>query len=336
MVSSSNEKIYKLKIHETFEEIHNEVKEKGKFSNDKLTASAIENKDLKASLTDSNYLFIKTNESHHSFYNGTVNERLEREGIGMNKFPNGDYYLGEWNNNLRHNSGIYLFKVSKLGTRNIFECYVGSSNGNNKHGLGAYIWVNDDINNNTIEYEKLYLDAYVGLFHTNCYNFGLFLSKEALNYYTYYGKFDQHGKKHDDKALLYDNKSDFVLRARFEKDEIKEAYQVKFDNDENESLISFKYLKYENGVPKTLVEEDYIDKASKDRIVEECRLYRDILVETDCFNKIYLLAKKVENEVPKYQSLEVLNSTEGTNNANELIYDKTVGEIFSSLHKQLA
>ena len=40
-------------------------------------------------------------------YNGALDVENQRHGIGNCKWSNGDYYEGDWKNNLRHGNGKF-------------------------------------------------------------------------------------------------------------------------------------------------------------------------------------------------------------------------------------
>ena len=146
------------------------------------------------------------------------NNNYQRERIGRNLYSNGDLYIGNWINDLRHQAGFYLFNNEKnQKDRHCIEYYNGNWNMNNKHGFGSWVWIDEQKGNNSIEANNMHLQSFIGLYHTDKFNHGLYMTKDKDQYFTYYGKFDPEGRRNDTKALVYDNLNDKVFRAKFDK-----------------------------------------------------------------------------------------------------------------------
>lgn len=318
-------------VKKDFNKINKFLQKKESYTEDKAKFEKLK---IKA-LSDSGLLAMSITDESNS-YNGCVNEKLERSGFGSNKYANGDYYIGEWTNNLKHQDGIYIFNPSILGSRRILEAYSGNWNGNTKHGLGTYIWINDDIDNNTIDSPKLFMDCFIGLFDNDTFHMGLYLSKIGDEYYTYYGKFDSEKRKHDSKAMLYDNKNDKVMRAVFEKNKLVSGYLSEFDTDKNETLKKFNYIRYDNGVPKAVITENFIEKDTITKVSNECRRYRDRVIESNCFHYAYDAAVLIIELIPKLESIEFINSEEGYKEFCAVISKSNGFEIFPQIHRILS
>jgi hypothetical protein len=80
-------------------------------------------------------------------YQGEVDDRGERIGVGTCKWADGSYYTGDWHQNVRHGNGIFLSGGIK---------YEGQWVNDVKHGHGRRtlqdgeettgIWLNDRLN----------------------------------------------------------------------------------------------------------------------------------------------------------------------------------------------
>lgn len=263
-------------------------------------------------------------------YIGLLNQNLEREGIGYNIYSNNDIYIGRWLNNLRHSDGLYFYNQKQEKDFTNFEYYKGNWNGNTKHGFGVYVSIHEEIGNSSIESEKLSMKAFVGLFYSDNYNHGVYLEKIADEFYVYYGKFDAVGRKHDTKALIYDNKKDKVLRSRYDKGNLDSSYIVEFEGD---SITKFLYLKCQS---KALVSKKFIDKETITKVSEECSKFRDTMIDIDFFSKIYEEAKQTLKYKNNIKSLDDVNNEDGNIHIKLILSNKKLLDSFSALYKVMS
>ncbi len=311
----------------SFEEIYKEISLHETFSNKDLKAEKVHIDEISYLMTEDK-LNIAIN--FRNEYIGLVNTLMERDKIGYNLYSNKDYYLGTWINNKRNGEGVYIFNKNPKEGRNLFEFYNGQWKDNHKNGFGVYANINDNITNDKIDSEDLDFTAFFGLFENDNYSYGILLEKQKGEFYTYYGKFDIEGRKHDTKALLYDNKLDKVLRAKFNNGNIDSAFIVDFDG---EKIAKLNFVKYSQ---KVIVSEKFIDNNTCAKVKSEANLYRDILIDTECFSKVYHVAKDVKSAVSKLNELSVINSSKGFEEIGNILSNKIILELFSSIHRVLS
>lgn len=106
----------------------------------------------------------------------------KRQGVGRVNYANGDWYEGQWNNNMRHSHGKYFYK--KLSMK-----YVGEWEENTRHGRGTLTFSNGDSLEG--QWERNSLKSENG--HIN-YTRGGHYSGQLLD-----------GYRHGDGILVYEN-----------------------------------------------------------------------------------------------------------------------------------
>ena len=139
-------------------------------------------------------------------YSGTLNGKYQREGYGLEIYNNGDKYFGQFESDCRTENGIYYYAPVKNeeneNLENIqTECYLGQWSNNLKNRSGIYIWMDQPENN--YEYDNANFDAYLGEFDKDRYLRGTYISKLNNEYYIYHGNFSKDGKKNDNNAFFF-------------------------------------------------------------------------------------------------------------------------------------
>lgn len=337
MVDSISNKI-SLSFKEDLDKILNKVKESDDYSEEQIKLTSLKNKsvfeDLKLDIN--NHLFGKI---HHSdsktTFSGCLNENLERNLYGINEYPTGDIYLGHYIHNTKTGKGCYIVNPivensKKRKSKVNYELYNGSFNGDKKHGLGTYTRITENSNNNEIENSDI--DAFIGLFDNDKRHKGIYLEKLEDSFCAYYGNF-QNGLKHDSKALLYENSNDRVFRARFENGNPIQGYVVKFHNDEHTEIS---YVIFDTaGKIKNIILEANIDKETVEKISNECKTFRNILYEDDCFGKCYTNAKSLIKNVSSVKEVKDFNSEEGYKTLVDFLNNSSEQDAFKSVYKHL-
>jgi hypothetical protein len=78
----------------------------------------------------------KIHYSDNSSYDGQLNKG-KRDGVGIMEFKNGDYYFGDWKDDVFEGKGTYIFG---FGDR-----YEGEVKGGKKDGYGEYYYASGNI-----------------------------------------------------------------------------------------------------------------------------------------------------------------------------------------------
>ena len=249
--------------------------------------------------------YICTLKKENAEYSGMLNDKFEREGYGLEKYNNGDIYLGQFESDLRSENGIYYFNSEKNENDNInninikAECYMGQWKNNLKNKYGIYIWLEEPENN--FEYENANFEAYVGEFEENKYIRGSYLTKINNEYCIYHGNFTIEGKKNDNNAYFYSAKLNQVFHGEIKEDIFISGYLGSFDED-NDEVIELLFCQFnQDGSVKDVIEEKDL-KINEDDIKDEKKKienFRDIILDTDYFGKIYGKFKKIKDKIEK-------------------------------------
>jgi hypothetical protein len=146
----------------------------------------------------------------HFSYVGTLNQNLQRNGIGIFKYKCEDTYFGHWKGDRKDEIGIYAHKPENDQS----EFYAGQWAEATRNGFGIYVWRKDNQpKNNAI------MDVFIGDFDQGNLSKGLYVSiqpegEKVMSYY-YFGKF-VNGKKFDGNALYYLGCSDTLFQGQID------------------------------------------------------------------------------------------------------------------------
>ena len=152
-----------------------------------------------------------------------MNEK-ETKGYCVNKFDNGDIYLGYNINNSRNHHGFYsYFKNSQT---NESRYYLGQWKSNLRHGLGIYLWSQQFDN-----FENSNFKVFAGKFLEDNFEKGTYLSKEGNNYFIYHGTFEGMNIKNGNNSFYYSANLEKLMYGQFEKNKFIKGYVALF-NDE--------------------------------------------------------------------------------------------------------
>lgn len=325
-----------MPIKQNYSEISESIKSSSLYQEEGVEITELKNKKVfKESNIDVNdQLFGKiTHKESNTIFNGCLNSNLERNLYGINEYQSGNIYLGHYIYNTKTGKGCFIVKPITEGKGKkstvSYELYNGSFNGDKKHGLGTYTKMTEPLKNNEID--SCDLDAFIGLFDNDKRHRGLYLEKIKDNFFAYYGNF-LNGIKHDSKALVYDNVNDRVLRARYENGIPVYGYVVEF---KDETHTETTYVKFDTtGKLTNTILEDNIDRETVRKINEECKSFRSILFDDDCFGKCYTNAKDILKSYIKIKDSD-LNSEDGYNNLVELLHNSSEQDAFKSVYKHL-
>ena len=332
---SVNSSLKKISLKESLENIQEKIEKDGKYEEDNIEVvkSEIANTSISMPLELSSAIhFFGVISKEKSSYSGILNENLERNLFGIEKFSNGDLYCGHFIKDIKCGRGIYLLNPETSKKTVKYELYSGDFNGNLMSGLGTYTVIEEAAKNSTID--EANISSYIGSFENNKMKRGIYLEKKQDKFCAYYGNFNQDNQKHDSKALLYDNENDQVLRARFENGEIIKGFLLTFKDDEKKEVF---YISYEKGKVKAVTTENFIEKQTVEKIVKEGKEFRNILFAQECFEKAYDNAKKITTEKQKLESITLkdFNTEKGFADVQEVFNMNTEQGAFKEMYKNL-
>ena len=299
-------------------EILNSIEKYGKYESDSTLILKWENK---YNNKDEMYI-IKINEKNNKekiLFIGTINDNFKREGYCVNNYINGDIYLGYFSDDLRNKAGLYIYKpkiiLNKINKIILYQYYFGLWKNDIKNEKGIYIWVKDEFKinfnfNNKIynpfkNYEKINLQAYVGKIDNNIFTKGTLLKKEENNYFIYFGDFSKELKKDGENCFYFCSKLEELFFGKFENDNFKEGYVIKFDDKGNIKDI----IKFKN---KIIINKKDLEKNEKENIknlINKIIKFRNIIKSKDYFRILFNIFKDIiEFKNYNLNDIEIFNS----------------------------
>ena len=219
-----------------------------------------------------------------SQFDGILNNRLEKEGYGFYKFPNGDHYFGSFKYDKRNYNGFYIWPQEEIEGKIHIESYHGFWKDNKKNKLGTYLWLNEEEDNE--EFDNANFDAFVGKIEGNNFERGTFLKKNGENYYVYHGNFSPDGKKNDEKGYYYVSSLDRLFHGKIENDTFKNGYISYFDEEGNMTKIIYCEFESNNDLKNILTQEE-MNQEELQKEMEENILFRNVILGIDYFGSIY-------------------------------------------------
>jgi hypothetical protein len=241
-------------------------------------------------------------------YIGLLNQNLQRESIGIQKFENGDIYIGQWEQNQRNGLGVYLYNQEKIAKKNKIEMVLGKWKEGKKEKEGLYVWIEENEKNNDLMESNF--EAYVGEMDENEFKRGIYLTKIQTFFYIYYGSF-LNGNKHDDNCYFYDNNGtiDRVFRGKVKEGKVEEGFFITFHK---EAIDDTAYMKFDNNTPVEVSTKEMLGEKIVDEINKESFDFREILYEEDWFGLIYETCKDAFKLIQK-NKMEHFDTEKGFN-----------------------
>ena len=248
--------------------------------------------------------YISSLEKNNCKYSGTLNNKFQRDGYGLEVFKNGDKYFGQYDSDIRNENGIYYFAPEKNNenSNNVqTDCYLGQWKNNVKDKTGIYIWMDQPENN--FEFDNANFDAYVGEFEEEKYIRGTYLSKIDKEYSLYHGNFDKKRKKNDTNAYFYSSKFNKIFHGKIVKDTMESGYLGTFD-EEGEQVVEIVYCKFnEDGRVNDVIEEKNLNEDEVEDEKKNIANFRSIIFDGDYFGKIYNKFSKIKYKVDRLEDM---------------------------------
>ena len=270
----------------------------GEYKNEKLklTIKKWEDDDV-----TSNMFIIKI-EGECSFF-GVINGLFEREGFGVNKYPNGDFYFGYFSENERNKHGIYSYKPKIENNYILSEYYYGLWKDDYRDGYGIYLWLKENKSTTPFsDFSNSSFRAYIGNISHNNFTKGTFLIKSGNRYFVYHGLFNSEGKKHGDLSFYYSAEKELLLYGSFENDNFISGFIATFNNEGN--IINI--CKYNKG---EIIQKKDINSLEIEVVQKILFNFRNVIMSKDYFGDIYKEFGNVIKFKEKHMNnLDILNS----------------------------
>ena len=271
-------------------------------------------------------MFILKIDGEYPFL-GVVNGIFEREGFGVNTYPNGDKYFGYFSEDERNKHGIYSYKPKYENNFIISEYYYGLWKDNYKNEHGIYLWLKENKNIKPFsDFENADFSAYIGNIEQDAFKKGTLLIKNGDNYFVYHGNFNNEGKKHGDLCFYYSSKKELLLYGCFENDVFISGHIATFNEEGN----IIKFCKYNQG---QIIDKNDINQFEIDIVEKLLFNFRNVIMSKDYFGDLYKEFGQVINFRDKnMNNLEILNSDKYIDIMNSAIgYNKIT--IFNDIIK---
>ena len=272
---------------------------------------------------------------------GVLDKVLVRNGYGIHNFANGDKYFGYYRDDKRNFNGIYYWPKEEKDGRVKQEIYYGFWKDNFIEDNGMYIWLDEPKEEKNKNFDNTNLEAYVGNFQNGNYSLGTYLQKTGDDYYLYYGKFTQDGKKNDESGFFYSAKFDRLFHGKIENDVFIKGYVAYFNPDEG-TIENIAYVNFDKDlkVSNIILDKD-LQKDEKENESKLCSIFRDVILGIDYFGELYNKVKDITKYIDEnMHDMEIYKNEEkyplminlavaySRNNINADIKNKVFGSIF--------
>ena len=238
-------------------------------------------------------------------YFGILDSKLKRHKYGINTLENGDKYIGNFENDKREGTGIYIHSpVESRGYKNL-ELYLGNWKENSKNLNGIYIWLKEK--NDSFGYDSADIDVFSGIVDQDAIKRGCYLSKINNKFYAYFGKFEENGTKCDDKAYFYDFSNDKVICGKIRENKFQNGYLLVNSTNSNSTKIFHVEFDEKDNI-SSYISEDKLEKSIRDEYTNSMSEFREILLKKDYFKDVYNKFYEIKNFAEKNLSdISILN-----------------------------
>lgn len=193
-------------------------------------------------------LFKKPSPSEHQFpsstyfcqinkdtqtYIGYLSDELIRNSFGINKYSNGDIYIGEWSNNMKQGLGIYKYNKSNSENEMV---YIGTWKNGVKQGEGILIISNKGMVND-IKANGFTVNA--GSFHEDKFCNGFILTySNHMKEMSYQCELNEH--EHE-RVVIQDG---YLFKGKFNNNEFIQGNVYELNVNSNYDIIkAYSYIK---------------------------------------------------------------------------------------------
>ena len=275
---------------------------------DNKEKTLIISKNTDNSKNEESRLYIMTFKHNNIYYDGIASKHFTRNDFGVNRYENGDVYIGTWLEDEKHGFGLQITPREN----NSIDLYIGNwIKGNRNNGL--YLW--GEIFNNSINMKAF--DYFFGKFEKDQYKDGVYYTLKDENYYYYMGKFEKHvdnsikGEtkiaKVDPKGLFYIKSEEKAFEGRFSNDVIVEGnvYSIK----DSKSI----HCTFSDGKIKETSEPEMTQQENKDafnKVYEKINNFNSIDIQSilSSLSPLYLKYKNIPNSQFTMNELENIQS----------------------------
>lgn len=244
--------------------------------------------------------YIGALEKDRNKYYGTLNNKYQKDGYGLEIYENGDKYFGQYDSDFRSGKGIYYFAPTQNdeNSNNVqVECYLGQWKDNEKDKTGLYIWMDEPIDN--YEYEYANFHSYVGEFRDGGYMRGTYLCKKNNEFSLYHGNFDKEGRKSDNDAFFYTSRNNKVFHGKIKSNLLVSGFLGSLGED-GENVTDLIYCRFnDDGKINSITEERQLDNRDVNDEKEKLVKFRSIIFDGDHFGRIYNRYSKIKYKIDK-------------------------------------
>ena len=284
-------------VHLNHEKIIEAIKSNGKYSQSDILI-----KKWEADETESTKLIGDIKKQSLPFL-GVLNGFLERDGLAVQSYRNGDKYFGYFDENQKEKHGLYMFNPKVDGAKLCSEFYYGVWKDDQINDHGSYMWLTEDKNKKPFsDFDASSFDLFVGKVKDGHFDEGTYLSKKEDDYYVYHGKFDKDGKQTTDKGFLYSATYEQLMFGKFSKNAFVSGFIAIFDEDGNVKDLA----KYDGR--KTIGMEE-INEEEKNKTCQIMTHFRNVILQKDYFGDAYNQYAKIKEFLGKeMKDIDIFNS----------------------------
>ena len=280
--------------------------------------------------TDSFIAHISNGKSN---FIGVLNGKLDRNGYGINTYENGDVYFGYFEKDKRDKHGVYIWPTEeKNGSKND-EMYYGFWKENVRDHHGIYLWMKNYTD--SISFEEISFDAYVGTIADDRFKKGTYLSKVNDEYFLYYGGFDVNGMKNDNDAMYYSGKFDRLMKGKIVNEVFTEGYVAFFNANGKISNIVYVEFEGKEKIKKMTMKEN-INEEERKKNEEKMITFRNIILGEDYFGEIFKRYREIKNFIKEnMHTIDVLDDKEKFPDITKLCVGYNEKNIYSDIENKM-
>ena len=192
--------------------------------------------------------------------------------------------------------------------------YYGFWKENVRDHHGIYLWMKNYTD--SISFEEISFDAYVGTIADDRFKKGTYLSKVNDEYFLYYGGFDVNGMKNDNDAMYYSGKFDRLMKGK-----ISNIVYVEFEGKEKIKKMTMK---------------ENINEEERKKNEEKMITFRNIILGEDYFGEIFKRYREIKNFIKEnMHTIDVLDDKEKFPDITKLCVGYNEKNIYSDIENKM-